>query len=97
MKTMTIEQAAEFLGAHKETVRRMVAFGNLPGTKIGRRWIFIEDDLVMHMRNKYSTADASQGVHYRSNEKWHSKEKMVSGGLTSHTLVKEYEKVLKLR
>ncbi|WP_248298541.1 DNA-binding protein [Legionella pneumophila] len=75
----------------------MVARRELPGTKVGRRWIFIEQDLVMHLRNNYSIADASQGDHYRSNKKWHSKEKTVFGGSTSLTLEKEYEKVLKLR
>jgi excisionase family DNA binding protein len=96
MKTLNIDQAAEFLGVHKETARRMVASGQLPGVKIGRSWMFIEQDLVMHMRNKYSSSDASQGVHYRSKEKWRSKEKMVFGGLTSHTLENVYAKALKL-
>ena len=96
IRTFNIIQAAEFLGAHKETVRRMVVRGQLPGVKIGRSWRFIEQDLVMHMRNKYSSSDASQGVHYRSNEKRRSKEKMVFGGLTSPTLENAYEKALKL-
>ena len=97
MKTLNIDEAAEFLGAHKETVRRLVVTGIIPGAKIGRGWIFIEQDLVTHMRNKYSTCDASQGVHSRSNEIWRSKEKMVIGGLTSHTAENVYEKALKLK
>ncbi|QRN02973.1 helix-turn-helix domain-containing protein [Legionella sp. MW5194] len=35
MKTLDLEKAAEFLGAHKETIRRLVATGRLPGVKIG--------------------------------------------------------------
>ena len=97
MKTLDINQAAQFLGAHKETIRRMAAGGKLPGVKIGRSWVFLEQDLVMHIRNKYSTCDASQGVHNRSNHIWHSKEKTVFGGLTSPTLESVYEKALKLR
>ncbi|WP_347251567.1 helix-turn-helix domain-containing protein [Legionella sp.] len=95
--TLNLTEAARFLGAHKETIRRMAALGELPAVKIGRSWIFIEQDLVMHMRNKYSNRDASQGVDLRSLDKWHSRKKMVSGGLTSHTKEKEYEKALGLK
>ncbi len=42
MKTFNIEEAAEFLGAHKETVRRLAVIGQIPGVKIGRSWRFIE-------------------------------------------------------
>ena len=96
MKTFDINQAAEFLGAHKETVRRLVATGKIPGVKVGRGWVFIEQDLVMHIRNKYSTCDASQGDH-RSNNKWHSTKEMKSGGLIFSTKEKEYVKVLGLK
>ncbi|KTD21509.1 MerR family regulatory protein [Legionella londiniensis] len=65
MKTLNIQQAAEFLGAHRETVRRMAANKQIPGVKIDRSWIFLEQDLVMHIRNKYSSCDASQGDHRR--------------------------------
>ena len=97
MKTFNIDEAAKFLGAHKETIRRMAAKGDLPGAKIRRGWMFLEQDLVLHVRNKYSTCDASQGVQDRSNNLWHSNEKMVFGGLTSPTVVNAYEKALKLR
>ena len=34
MKTFNIEEAAEFLGAHKETVRRLAVTGLIPGAKV---------------------------------------------------------------
>ena len=70
MNTFNIEEASKFLGAHRETIRRMAASGELPGVKIGRGWRFIEQDLAMYMRNKYSTCDASWGVDTGDN-KWH--------------------------
>ncbi|HAT9646611.1 TPA: helix-turn-helix domain-containing protein [Legionella pneumophila] len=97
MKTMNILQASQFLGVHKESLRRMAVNGQLPGVKIGRRWIFIEQDLVMHIRNKYSTCDASQGAYVRSNKEWHSTKEMEFGGLISGTKEKEYAKVLGLK
>ncbi len=36
VRTFNIIEAAEFLGAHKETVRRMVVTGQIPGVKVGR-------------------------------------------------------------
>ncbi|QIN32722.1 helix-turn-helix domain-containing protein [Legionella longbeachae] len=95
MKTLNIHQAAEFLGAHKETVRRLAANKQIPGVKIGRSWVFIEQDLVMHIRNKYSSNDASQGDHRRIT--WHSTKEMEFGGLISGTKEKEYAKVLGLK
>ena len=97
MNTFNIEQAAQFLGTHKETLRRLTVSGQIPGVKIGRSWVFIKQDLVMHIRNKYSTCDASQGDHNRSNKKWHSTKEMGYGGLISATKEKEYAKVLGLK
>ena len=97
MKTLNIEQAADFLGAHKETIRRLAVIGTIPAAKIGRSWRFIEQDLVMYIRNKYSTCDASQGVHNRSKNIWHSKERTDFGGLTSLTVESVYAKALKLK
>lgn len=96
-KTLNIIEAAKFLGAHKETVRRLAASGELPGVKIGRGWRFIEQDLVMYMRNKYSTCDASQGVNMRSIDIWHSRKKMGTGGSTSPTMESVYAKALGLK
>ncbi|RUR24233.1 helix-turn-helix domain-containing protein [Legionella qingyii] len=96
-KTLNITEAATFLGAHQETVRRMAANGLIPAAKIGRSWRFIEQDLVMYIRNKYSTCDASQGVNRRSIDTWHSTKEMESGGQTFSTKESAYAKALGLR
>ncbi|HAU1150797.1 helix-turn-helix domain-containing protein [Legionella pneumophila serogroup 1] len=93
-KTLNIIEAALFLGAHKETVRRMAVNGLIPAAKIGRGWRFIEQDLVMYIRNKYSTCDASQGVNRRSIDIWHSTKEMESGGQTFSTKESVYAKAL---
>ncbi|HBD9275090.1 TPA: helix-turn-helix domain-containing protein [Legionella pneumophila] len=97
MNTFNIEEASEFLGAHRETIRRMAASGELPAAKIGKSWIFLEQDLVMYIRNKYSTCDASQGVNRRSIDIWHSTKEMESGGQTFSTKENAYAKALGLR
>ena len=96
-KTLDIDGAAKFFKAHKETIRRLASSGELPGVKIGRSWVFIEEDLVMYIRNKYSNRDASQGVNIRSIDIWHSTKETESGGRISSIKENGYEKVLGLR
>lgn len=95
-KTLNILEAAAFLGAHKETVRRMAASGDIPGVKIGRGWLFLEQDLVMYIRSKYANGVTSQGAVYRSNNKWRFTKEIQLGGLVSPIKEKEYKEVLGL-
>jgi len=97
IRTLNILQAAQFLGAHKETIRRMAVSGEVPAVKIGRSWRFIEQDLVMYMRNRYSSRDASQGVNMENIELWHSTKEMAFGGSTFATKENVYEKALGLK
>ncbi|MFU7598119.1 helix-turn-helix domain-containing protein [Legionella pneumophila] len=94
--TLNILEAAKLLGAHKETIRRMAAGGQIPGVKIGRSWIFIEQDLVMYMRSKYSKGVTSQGAVHRSNNQWRFTKETQRGGLVSPIKEKEYKEALGL-
>ena len=95
-KTFSLLEAAEFLGIHKETARNHAASSRLPGAKVGRSWRFLEEDLVTHFRSLYSN-DASQGViDHRSKKLWHSTKETKSIGLTSTTMVREYNEALGL-
>jgi len=95
MKTFNIIEAAAFLGAHKETIRRLAAGGQLPGVKVGRSWRFIQDDLVVYMRSKYASAVTSQGA-VRSNQQWHFTKEIPRGGLVLPIMDKEYREALGL-
>ena len=46
MNTLDLKRAAEFLKMRPEEVRRRARMGLLPGAKAGKRWVFIDDDLV---------------------------------------------------
>jgi excisionase family DNA binding protein len=97
-RTFDIIEASKFLGAHKETIRRMAATGQLPAVKIGRAWRFIEQDLMVHMRSQYHSSNEIVEHHdYRINKGWQSKREMTSGGLTSHIKESEYAKALGLK
>ncbi|HAT8266879.1 TPA: helix-turn-helix domain-containing protein [Legionella pneumophila subsp. pneumophila] len=96
MKTLTIEQAAHCLCVHKETIRRMAVSGEVPAVKIGRSWVFIEEDLAAFIRSKYACVVTSQGAVQRSNNKWRSTSETILGGLASPIKEKEYREALGL-
>lgn len=61
-------QAARFLGLHPKTVKRMARTGELPGCRLGRRWIFrpSELDALLRARVSSSTKDNSRRNYERS-------------------------------
>jgi len=53
-------EAADFLGAHVETIRRLARKGNIPSFKIGKDWRFRKEDLLQwaethHLRSQPPT------------------------------------------
>lgn len=53
-------EAAEFLGAHVETIRRLARKGKIPSFKIGKDWRFRKEDLLQwaethHLRSQPPT------------------------------------------
>ena len=54
MKTIDLPGAAAFLKMHPEEVRRRARLGQLPGSKPGKRWVFIVDDLAAYLRSLYA-------------------------------------------
>ena len=53
MTTLDLEGAAKLLHAHPETVRLMAKSGKLPGVKVGRAWLFVEEDILRWIRGQY--------------------------------------------
>ncbi len=52
VKIMTAQEAAEFLRIKSDTLYSLIEKDNLPASKIGNQWRFIEDDLVNWLRSK---------------------------------------------
>lgn len=52
MKTLDIEEAAEFLKISQYKAREMASAGKLPAAKIGKRWVFSQSDLEEHLTNE---------------------------------------------
>jgi excisionase family DNA binding protein len=69
---LTLRAAASLLGVHPNTVRTHVTRGELPGTKVGHSWRFLETDLVAWIRQGYSVAARLEVGAQNKEALWHS-------------------------
>lgn len=51
MKTLKLEDAAAFLMISADTMKDLAADGSVPGAKIGKAWIFTDEDLEQYVRD----------------------------------------------
>lgn len=49
---LTIDEVADLLHLHRDTVRRMLREGRLPGTKVGRAWRIARQALDAYVRGE---------------------------------------------
>ena len=52
MKTFDLIECADFLKVDRNTVMKLAGRGELLGAKIGRAWVFLEEDVVAFLRRK---------------------------------------------
>ena len=64
MRTLDIDECAEFLKINRVTAMTMAARGELPGAKIGRAWVFLEDDLVEYLRLQVRVQQRQRAAEY---------------------------------
>lgn len=65
MLTFTLQEAAAYLKIHPVTLQYKVRSGEIPGAKIGKRWVFLQIDLDEHIRSQYPRRTL-QGEHERN-------------------------------
>lgn len=53
--TVNVEQAAEILHCHPQTVMQLARKGEIRGRKIGRRWVFLVQDLLDYISGGQDT------------------------------------------
>ncbi|CAK0773405.1 Helix-turn-helix domain-containing protein [Gammaproteobacteria bacterium] len=96
MKTLNIDEAAEFLKSHPRTIRRLVSAGKIPYCRpLSRRLVFFEEDLVAWMKSGQNNG-AQRAPSTGGGECRFTKEE-VSGGYDSQRQTDaRYAKVLKL-
>jgi len=96
VKTLDLDEAAALLKMHKQTVLQKVRNGEIPGAKLGKCWVFIEEDLIKWIRSLYHSPQ--QDVRQGGNIQCSLKEKTVNiGGINlPHQTASQYAAVLKL-
>ena len=96
METLDLEQAARFLHLHPVTLQRKAKRGEVPAAKLGRRWVFLEIDLVACLRAQYPLR-VMQGAHKEVNICRSTNAKILpSGGSSCTTAEKSYREALGL-
>src|ERR1700691_1520787 len=95
LRTLTLDEAAAFLHMHPEEVRTRTKRGLIPGAKTGRRWVFLEIDIVEFVRSLYPVR--RQALQVTSQEVvCHLESAVRSGGSTSPPqVVSEYDDLLR--
>ena len=49
-ETLDIKEAAALMKAHADTVQQLARSGELPGTKVGKAWVFFRSDVLAYLR-----------------------------------------------
>jgi excisionase family DNA binding protein len=52
--TLNADDAAALLHAESETILQYARSGELPGTRIGKSWVFMRDDVIAFLRKQIS-------------------------------------------
>jgi excisionase family DNA binding protein len=94
--TLTLQQAAALLKIHPTTLQAKARAGEIPGARVGRRWVFVEGDLIDYVRAQYGRralqGDNMEKVQCRStDERIH-----LTGGSNCPTTVARYNEALGL-
>ena len=66
LKSYGTKEAAEFLRINSGTVCRKASSGELIGYKPGRRWVFLEEDLIAYLKSTQPYFPQLPQVHHRS-------------------------------
>jgi excisionase family DNA binding protein len=53
MRTLDIKEAAALLKIHPVTLYRLVERGEVPAAKPGKKWVFVDVDLIDWLRAQY--------------------------------------------
>jgi hypothetical protein len=97
MQTLDLKQAAQFLRLHPEELRQRAKRGLIPGAKVGRSWVFLEDDLVQYVRSLYAAPRQALQVTLGKEVTCHFANAAGSGGSTfARPMANEYAELLKL-
>ena len=96
MQTLSTQQAAEFLKAEPSTIRALVSSGELKAAKIGKGYVFLNEDLVAYIKLNYTANRKNEGEnHVKERSCQLSKETGARTGILNFpSMEKQYSKAL---
>ncbi|PHV12073.1 multidrug DMT transporter permease [Chitinimonas sp. BJB300] len=83
MQTYSIKEAAKLLRCHPETLRQLTKQGKAPGRKVGRCYVYLEQDLLSYARGEYNPTTRQALVEKETLCRSTSKKTQAFGTLTS--------------
>ncbi|MES2354829.1 MAG: helix-turn-helix domain-containing protein [Pseudomonadota bacterium] len=52
LETLDVAEVAALLRAESETIMQLARKGELPGTRIGKSWVFLREDVILFLKNQ---------------------------------------------
>ena len=52
-RTLNVEEVCSLLKIHCSTLYQKIASGEIPAARIGRSWVFVEEDVIGYVRKQY--------------------------------------------
>jgi excisionase family DNA binding protein len=83
MVSFDLNEAADFLKMHRESLRRLAISGDVPARKVGKKWVFIREHLADYVSGRYIQRAGGLRVVDGGKTTWHSKKETASGTSTS--------------
>ncbi len=102
METLDLEQAANFLKVNPEVLRRKAKDGEIPGSKVGRKWVFVKEHLADFISGRYPITERKlqvvDGLTTQEEKKClYQKEAKFGGSGLPHQMDEEYKNLLGLK
>src|SRR5699024_6616400 len=95
-ETLDLQAAAEFLHIHPETLRERASRRQICGAKVGRRWVFLKDDLVKVIRDGYADGGQTARVEAQQCHSTSAKTPRSGGSKSRSQAISQYRKALGL-
>lgn len=67
--TLDLTEAAQILKISEQSVQELAASGDLPGAKIGARWVFLREDVIDWIRAQVRAQQARRREAVASHER----------------------------
>jgi hypothetical protein len=93
--SLSLSEAADFLKLSPSALRQKAKYGLIPGAKIGKCWVFIQQDLAELIRSQYSFPRQALRVSTTENVQCYTNATKLGGSDLRPPTEREYDALLK--